>query len=169
MNTRLQDLPNLLRVGEKCRRQLRLSRQQIIDFANLTGDLNPLHHDTLAAQRADFGEIIACGQHTVSLLIGLVASHFAQPGESGPREVLCLNFNFAFKAPVFADQTLSLAWTVMAVDPSARQSGWIAQVDGLASIAGRACVIGRGTLLVRQPGSGDGAPATEPGGLDAAE
>ena len=45
----------------------------------------------------------------------------------GPREVLCLNFNFAFKAPVFADDPVALSWTVSAVEWQPRLEGWLAQ------------------------------------------
>ena len=95
-------------MGESCHRSLRLSREEIAGFARLTGDSNPLHHDIQAAQRARHGEIIASAQHTTALLIGLASSHFSRAGDGFGRELLCLNFNFAFKAPVFAEQQLAL-------------------------------------------------------------
>lgn len=139
----------LIGVGEHCTRTLRFTRDDIITFARLSGDSNPLHHDTAAAQRADFGEIIASGQQTASLLMGLVASHFSQPLNGHARSLLCLNFNFAFKQPVFAEQALELSWRVTDVEASESRGGWIAHLDGSAKVAGRACVVGRGTLLVR--------------------
>lgn len=138
----------LIAVGEHCTRQLRYSRDDIVAFARLSGDSNPLHHDTAAAQRADFGEIIASGQQTASQLMGLVASHFSQPHNGRPRSLLCLNFNFAFKHPIFAEQTLELRWRVTDVEPGRRRGGQIAHLEGSATVAGRACVVGRGTLLV---------------------
>ncbi len=145
-----QDGPTLtlITVDEHCTRQLRYTREDIMAFARLTGDSNPLHHDTAAAQRADFGEIIASGQQTASQLMGLVASHFSQPHNGQPRSLLCLNFNFAFKQPIFAEQTLELSWRVTDVEPGRRRGGQIAHLDGSARVAGRACVVGRGTLLV---------------------
>ncbi|MFX8051614.1 MaoC family dehydratase, partial [Acinetobacter baumannii] len=82
----------------------------------LTGDTNPLHHDVQAAQRARHGEIIASGQQTTALMIGLAASHFSRADDGHARELLCLNFNFAFKAPVFAEQELVLHWRVASVE-----------------------------------------------------
>jgi acyl dehydratase len=138
----------LIRVGEQIKSRLRYSVEQIDAFARLTGDANPLHHDQLAAQRAHFGEIIASGQQTASHMMGLVASHFSRRDDGVPREMLCLNFNFAFKAPVFAEQDISLAWRVSRVEANARRGGFIGHLDGSARVAGRECVIGRGTVLV---------------------
>ena len=140
----------LIREGEEIRSRLRYSVEQIIEFARLTGDANPLHHDLRAAQRARFGEIIASGQQTASHMMGLVASHFSRQDDGVPREMLCLNFNFAFKAPIFAEQEITLVWRVSQVEPSARQGGYVGQLEGSARVAGRACVVGRGTVLVKR-------------------
>lgn len=140
----------LLRPGEEVRSQIRFTREQIVQFAMLTGDLNPLHHDRQAAERASFGEIIASGQQTASQLMGLAASHFSRHDDGVPREYLALNYNFAFKAPVFADQVLTLHWRVTGIEPNARRGGYIGHIEGAASVAGRAHVVGRGTILVRR-------------------
>ena len=136
--------------GESCSRSVRLSRQDIATFAQLSGDSNPLHHDAMAAQRARHGEIIASGQHSTALLIGLASSYFSRPGDGFGRELLCLNFNFSFKAPVFADQLLELSWHVASVEWNATLDGLLAQVDGRAAVRhSRPAVVGRGTLLVK--------------------
>jgi len=140
----------LVRIGEEAHAQIRFTREQITQFALLTGDLNPLHHDRQAAERASFGEIIASGQQTASQLMGLAASHFSRRDDGVPREMLALNYNFAFKAPVFANQLLQLQWRVAEIEPNPRRGGFIAQLNGSASVAGKACVIGRGTVLVRR-------------------
>lgn len=142
--------PPLVVAGESCSRQLRLSRDDIATFARLSGDSNPLHHDAMAAQRARHGEIIASGQHSTALLIGLASSYFSRPGDGFGRELLCLNFNFSFKAPVFADQLLELSWHVASVEWNATLGGLLAQVNGRAAVRhSRPAVVGRGTLLVK--------------------
>jgi acyl dehydratase len=149
MNHSVFDTP-LIRHGEEFRAMVRYSREQIIEFARLTGDANPLHHDRQAAERASFGEIIASGQQTASQMMGVVASRFSQRDDGVPREMLCLNFNFAFKAPIFAEQDIHIAWRVSKLEASQRQGGFIGHLDGHATIAGRACVVGRGTILVKR-------------------
>jgi hypothetical protein len=81
--------------------------------------------------------------------MGLAASYFSRSDDGCVREMLALNFNFAFKAPVFAEQTLVLSWTVATVAWSSSLAGWIGHIDGHASVGGRRCVVGRGTILVR--------------------
>lgn len=136
--------------GHRCRRSVRFSREDIAEFARLSGNRNPLHHDQLAAQRARHGEIIASGEQITAQMIGLASSHFSQPDGDAPRELLCLNFNFAFKAPVFAEQAIELAWRVASVERHERLGGWLVQVDGQAAVRGAApAVVARGTLLVK--------------------
>jgi acyl dehydratase len=141
----------LIAPGERCARTVRFSREQIAEFARLSGDDNPLHLDDLVAQRARFGEIVASGQQTAAALMGLVSSHFSQPLAGGRRQVICLNFNFAFKRPVFADQDLLLQWRVGSVEWSSRLDGAIGHLDGTAGVKGSApSVVGRGTILVQR-------------------
>ena len=103
-----------------------------------------------AAQRARHGEIIASGQQTTAMLMGLAAGHFSRSDDGQSRELLCLNFNFAFKAPVFAEQELLLHWRVASVEWSASLDGWLIHADGRATVRNaHPCVVGRGTLLVR--------------------
>ena len=143
-----EPLPIIL--GETFTRTLRYTREQITEFALLSGDSNPLHRNSLAAQRAHFGEVIASGQQTTAQMMGLVASHFSRSDDGIAREMLCLNFNFAFKLPVFAEQDIHIEWRVTEVERSTRRGGFIGHVDGTASVGGRPCVIGRGTVLVRR-------------------
>ena len=149
MNTTASHTP-LIRPGEEFRALVRYTREQITEFARLTGDTNPLHHDRQAAERASFGEIIASGQQTASQMMGVVASRFSQRDDGVPREMLCLNFNFAFKAPVFAEQDIHITWRVSKLEANQRLGGYIGHLDGQASVAGRACVVGRGTVLVKR-------------------
>lgn len=138
----------LIRTGECFRAHVRYTREQIMQFARLTGDANPLHHDRQAAERASFGEIIASGQQTASQMMGVVATHFSRRDDAVPREMLCLNFNFAFKAPVFAEQDIAIEWRVTDIERHLKRGGYLGHLDGTASVAGKACVIGRGTIIV---------------------
>jgi len=143
-----EPLPIIL--GETFTRTLRYTREQITEFALLSGDSNPLHRNSLAAQRAHFGEVIASGQQTTAQMMGLVASHFSRSDDGIVREMLCLNFNFAFKRPVFAEQEIVLRWQVGGTEWNTRLGGWIGLVDGAALVAGKLCVVGRGTVLVKR-------------------
>lgn len=142
--------PAVVAVGESCAREMRWSRDEIATFARLSGDSNPLHQDHLAAQRARHGEIIASGQQVASMLMGVAASHFSRSDDGLAREWLCLNVNFAFKAPVFADQLVELVWKVSQVEWHPRLKGWLAHADGRAAVRHAApAVVARMTMLVK--------------------
>lgn len=142
------DTTPLIKAGETFEAQLRFTREQIVQFARLTGDANPLHHDRQAAERASFGEIIASGQHTASHMIGALATHFSRRHDGIAREVLVLQFDVAFRAPIFAEQDITIQWRVASVELSPRRGGFVGQLEGTASVAGRACVVAHGTILV---------------------
>ena len=142
----------LIRAGEAFARTLRYSAQQIIDFARLSGDTNPLHLDDAAARQAGYDGIIASGQQSATMMMGLVASHFSRADDGQARDMLCLNFNFAFKAPIHADTDVELSWVVASVEFNPRLDGWIGQLNGHARCDGDTeCVIARGTVLVKHP------------------
>lgn len=136
--------------GESFGRRLRYSAAQIADFARMSLDANPLHLDRRSARLAGYDDVIASGQQSTAMMMGLVATHFSRQGDGAPRELLCLNFNFAFKAPIQAGQEIDMRWTVSEVNHNQRLDGWIGQLNGTAACAGIDCVVARGTVLVRQ-------------------
>ena len=141
----------LVWAGATVARTIRFSRDDIAAFARISFDQNPLHVDTVAAQRARFGEVIASGQHSAAVLMGLLATHYSRSDDGLTREMMCLNMNFAFKGPVFADQELTLQWRVASVDWNAKLDGALAHLDGSASVLrAKPAVVARGTILVRQ-------------------
>ena len=149
MDTRATD--HLIFLGETIAKSVRVSREEIVAFARMSHDDNPLHRDTHAAQRARFGEIIASGQHTSAMLMGMLASHFSRSDDGVRREMLCLNMNFAFKGPVFADQDIALAWKVNTTQWNAKLHGMLAHLDGSAAVVqGKPAVVARGTILVKE-------------------
>ena len=142
----------LIAVGEKVTRRLRYSRADIAQFARMSLDENPLHLDSMVAQRARFGEIIASGQQTSAILMGMLATHYSRSDDGVLRQMICLNMNFAFKAPVFAEQELVLQWRVSSVTPNPKLKGLVGLLDGHASVTrGKPSVIARGTILVSMP------------------
>lgn len=142
--------PQLVKTGEQITKTIRLTRDEIVRFAKMSHDENPLHRDTGAAQRAQFDEIIASGQHTAAVLMGFMASHFSREADGVRREMLCLNTNFAFKAPVIAEQNLDLSWTVQATQWNRKLGGVLAHLDGQAVMAGKVAVVARATILVKE-------------------
>jgi len=145
------DIQKLCSVGETVTRTVRYTREEISHFARLTFDDNPVHHDLTAARLARHGDIIAAGQQTSGIMTGLAATYFSRSDDGVFREMLCLNFNFSYKLPVFAEQDLLLRWEVVSVEWNQKLGGVLAQIEGDATVQpGKPCVIGRGTILVKE-------------------
>ena len=139
----------LVQVGERIEHVAHYSREEISRFAKLTLDFNPVHHDREAALRAGLSDVIASGQHTSALMSGLAATHFSRGDDGVGRSMLCLNFNFAYREPIFADAEVTLRWVVASTEWNASLNGVIAQLEGKAFVANSPAVIARGTVLVR--------------------
>jgi acyl dehydratase len=138
-------------VGDVIARRDRYSRDDIVAFALACRDANPLHRDGAAAERSSFGELIASGQHTSSMLLGLATSHLTRAADGGAREVLVLHVNFAFRGPVFADENVSLRWQVAEIAWNDRLQGHVLQLTGQASTArSRPALVARASLLVKR-------------------
>ena len=141
----------LVRAGEALEASIRYTSDDIEAFARTSLDHNPLHRDPLAAQRSRYGRIIASGEHTAAMLMGMLATHFSRHDDGVQREMLCLNMNFSFKAPVFADQDLRLSWRVASVAWNVKLRGFLAHLEGGAWVeSAKPALIARGTILVQQ-------------------
>ncbi len=139
----------LIREGEEIRALVRYTREQIAQFAQLTGDLNPLHHDRLAAERAGYSAVAASGQQTAAPMMGAAATHLTRSDDGLAREMLCLESAFNFPNPVFADQDVQIHWRVTAVERQHSRAGFLGRLEGTASVGGRPCVTARAAVLVR--------------------
>lgn len=118
----------------------------IAEFAERTGDRNPVHVDADAAAKSRFGKRIASGQHVVSLMLGLAASWFAERGVS-----FGLGCSFRFTAAVLEGDTIALRWSVTDTAYKERLNGMIVVLEGAATNArGRVCVQGRLEMLLQE-------------------
>ncbi|MBA3588051.1 MaoC family dehydratase [Methylibium sp.] len=136
--------------GHTIERIDRYSREDIVAFAAACRDTNPLHTDDALAQRSRFGEVIASGQHTSSMLLGLLVTHFAQDTEPHPAEVLVLHVNFAFRGAIFANEEVRLRWRVVEVAWNGKLGGHVLVLEGGAATArARPALVARATLLVK--------------------
>ena len=115
----------LANIGDRFTSEVTLSRQQISEFARICGDSNPFHHDQDYAEKSRFGGIIASGPHLTSLWMGMVAGHFARNTAA-----LGLEYSFRFRKAVPADEPMTLAWEVIAVEQKASLGGELVSLEG---------------------------------------
>jgi acyl dehydratase len=112
-------------IGESFEHAETLDEETISAFARLIGDLNPLHHDRVAAEASRFGGIIASGPHYASILLARVATHFSR-GTS----MVGLEFSLKFHAPARPGDALRFRWEVIDVAWNEKLKGDIVSLAG---------------------------------------
>jgi acyl dehydratase len=120
-----------MHIGHRFERRVGWSREEIVRFAELVGDSNPLHHDDSYAGGTRFGGLIASGAQTVAYLMACCGSQSTSenPGVG-------LEFNFRLLGPAKPDEEVRLVWEVIAVEPSERPAGTIVTLSGEATSTG---------------------------------
>ncbi len=96
-------------VGQKAARSLHLTEGHVRTFAELTGDLNPLHFDAAFAANTKFGRLVVQGGLTTGLLHALVAMDLPGPGS------VFLSQNWKFTNPVYIGDTITAEVEVLSV------------------------------------------------------
>jgi acyl dehydratase len=111
--------------GFKFQKNINLTAEEISEFAGLAGDMNPMHHDERTAKASRFGGIVASGPHSSALFMGSFATDLA-PGYL----VMGMTIDAQFREPLRPDTDLTLHWTLKAVIPKPRLSGYIVTIEG---------------------------------------
>jgi len=99
------------RIGSEARRSRLVTQHDVELFTEMSGDRNPLHHDTDLAARSRFGGLVVQGGVTSGLLNALVAEQLPGPGS------VFLEVAWRFLAPVRPGDVI----TAHAVVTSARE------------------------------------------------
>ena len=92
-----------------------LSEADVMAFAELTGDFNPVHVDAQAAAASSFGERIVHGMLTASLLSTVLAMQLPGPG------AIYLSQSVKFLRPVKLGDTVVAHVSITAIDPDQRR------------------------------------------------
>ncbi len=117
-------------IGERFHRKVLVGADEARRFAATTGDENPIHSDEDFARRSRFGNLVVPGGQLISLMTGLVATHFFQP--SG-RIGVGLEFSCVAHRAVKAGQEVEISWEVTAVQDEPTLSGTVVTLKGLVS------------------------------------
>ena len=127
--TRLDDplLFEDLRVGDRWTSPVReITADDVSDFAELTGDHDPLHTDQLVGQASPFGEPVAHGLLGLSVLAGLSSR---EPSVSTLALVSIAEWKF--EAPVYFGDVVHVITTVVEAVAHGRRAGrvrWLRQL-----------------------------------------
>ncbi|KMY45270.1 enoyl-CoA hydratase [Bacillus sp. FJAT-27916] len=93
-------------VGQQAACSKTITETDVVMFAGLSGDFNPIHIDSEYAKNTRFNERIAHGLLTSSLLSQLLGVHL--PGKGS----VYMEQTIKFKAPVYIGDTITATATV---------------------------------------------------------
>jgi 3-hydroxybutyryl-CoA dehydratase len=83
-----------LNIGDRASISKLITERDVIRFAELTGDINPIHMDKLYAEQTVFGERIAHGMLIASLISAVLGIKLPGPGN------IYVSQSLKFRAPV---------------------------------------------------------------------
>ena len=100
-----------LKVGMKERLRKTIAASDVIGFAQLTGDRNPIHLSEHFAARTSFGGRIAHGLYTAGLISAVLGTRLPGPG------AIYISQTLNFRAPVRIGDTVTVTVTVAELMP----------------------------------------------------
>lgn len=115
-----------------------VTEADIVMFAGISGDFNPLHLNRQFAEKTHFGSTIAHGMLTASLISTVVGTKLPGPG------AIYMAQNLRFTAPVRAGDTATAVATVTKVDTARRRCA----LDTICMVDNELVVTGDALLLV---------------------
>ena len=91
-----------------------ISEADIVNFAGLSGDINPIHMDAEFARTTEFGQRVAHGLLVVSIASGLLMRTGVLDGTIGAfREIV----KWKFRKPVFIGDTIRVILEILETKP----------------------------------------------------
>lgn len=106
----------LVPVGFKASLTKTVTEQDVIDFARVSEDRNPLHMDAAYAGKTRFKQRIAHGALTLSLISAVIGTKVAGPNGT----TVYLGQNVKFLKPVFFGDTITAECQVIQARPEKR-------------------------------------------------
>ncbi len=121
--------------GQSAQRSMTLTAEHVEQYAQLTGDRNPLHFDAGFTAGTRFKRLLVQGGLTTGLLHALVATDLPGPGS------VFISQHFKFTGPVYIGDTITAEATVVSVHatkPVTQLAIRITQQDGEVVLEGEA-------------------------------
>ncbi|MDX2138656.1 MAG: MaoC/PaaZ C-terminal domain-containing protein [Chloroflexota bacterium] len=128
-----------------------VTEADIVQFAGLTGDYNPMHTDAEYMKSSQFGQRVAHGMLTLSYAVG-------QAYQLGFMERTVMAFRgleMKFSLPVYIGDTLRTELTIKDMKPMARLGSGVIDLDvKIINQAGKVVQSGTWTIMIAmKPGS----------------
>lgn len=112
-----------LKVGDSFRTSRAFTEDDVVSFARISRDYNPVHFDARFARARHLSAPICHGLLTASLATEI----------GGQIGWLASAMNFRFKGPVYVGETVTCRWVITAIDQNGRAKAavTIAKEDGV--------------------------------------
>lgn len=131
-------MTQLLQVGDTFKTALCFSQADVIAFAQISGDANPLHLDAAFAAETPFKRPIMHGMLSASVFSRVLGMQFPGPG------TIYLSQSLTFKAPMFVDTQYTALFEIREIHKSrAVITTRIEDSDGKITLMGEATVMNR--------------------------
>lgn len=127
-----------LSVGQSASFGKTITEADILLFAGVSGDTNPVHINAEAAAASMFKERIAHGMLSASLISTVLGTRLPGPG------TIYLGQNLKFRAPVKIGETVTATVTITALDPAKKR----VTLNTVCTVAGKAVIDGEATVMV---------------------
>lgn len=88
-------------IGDRKEFSKTISEGDVYSFAGITGDLNPVHINNVAAEQSRFGKRIVHGMLTASFISTVIGMYLPGPG------TIYLGQSLSFEAPVYIGDTIT--------------------------------------------------------------
>ena len=102
-----------------------ITETDVVMFAGLSGDFNPLHTDAVFAEKTPFGQRIAHGMLITSISTGLAQTL----GIFEETTIALMQQTFKYTAPTFFGDTINLKMTVKATNASSKGGKGVVTFD----------------------------------------
>ncbi|CAB3738573.1 (R)-specific enoyl-CoA hydratase [Paraburkholderia graminis C4D1M] len=131
-----------LTVGLSAQFMKTLSERDVLQFASASGDHNPVHLDEEYARQTQFGERIAHGMLSASIISAAIAMRLPGPGS------IYISQTLMFRRPVKIGETVRATVTVKAIhaDRGRATLATICEVNGRVVLEGEAVVMPTSSL-----------------------
>lgn len=127
-----------LSLGQSASIARTVTEADIVLFAGVTGDINPVHLDAEYAAQTMFKTRIAHGMIAAGLISAVLGTRLPGPG------TIYLNQSLKFRAPVRIGETVTATCTVIALDPEKKR----ATLATVCTVGGKPVLEGEATVMV---------------------
>jgi acyl dehydratase len=124
-------------VGDGFKFERFISSEDVLKFAEIVGDLNPVHLDAAFAEQSFFKKRIVHGAFVAGLISKVLGMDF--PGQG----TIYISQNSAFKRPVYVDTMVTVEVTVTEVIQEKR---WLVLDTIILNAEGKVCLSGTATV-----------------------